>query len=76
MMTTVHSYTNDQKFGPAPPIPCRARAAMSIIPTTTGLPRLLGLVLELKGKLDGFALRVPHLPSRCGPVAELEGRSS
>lgn len=62
LMTTVHSYTNDQKIldqihGDMR----RARAAaMSMIPTTTGAARAVGLVLpELKGKLDGSAIRVP-----------------
>ena len=62
MMTTVHSYTNDQCVLDAPHKDLRrARAAaMSIIPTTTGAAKAVALVLpELKGKLNGFALRVP-----------------
>ncbi|EGS35584.1 type I glyceraldehyde-3-phosphate dehydrogenase [Veillonella sp. oral taxon 780] len=62
MMTTVHSYTNDQRVLDAPHKDLRrARAAaMSIIPTTTGAAKAVALVLpELKGKLNGFALRVP-----------------
>jgi len=62
MMTTIHSYTNDQKILDARhKDPRRARAAaMSIIPTTTGAAKAVALVLpQLKGKLDGFALRVP-----------------
>ena len=62
MMTTVHSYTNDQRVLDAPRKDLRrARAAaMSIIPTTTGAAKAVALVLpELKGKLNGFALRVP-----------------
>ncbi len=62
MMTTVHSYTNDQVILDAPHKDLRrARsAAQSIIPTTTGAARALALVLpELKGKFDGFSLRVP-----------------
>lgn len=62
LMTTVHSYTNDQKLLDLPHSDLRrARAAaMSIIPTSTGAAKAIGLVLpELKGKLDGFALRVP-----------------
>ena len=62
MMTTVHSYTNDQRVLDAPHKDSRrARAAaMSIIPTTTGAAKAVALVLpELKGKLNGFALRVP-----------------
>jgi glyceraldehyde 3-phosphate dehydrogenase len=61
-MTTVHAYTNDQKIlDQIHPDMRRARAAgMSIIPTTTGAARAVGEVLpELKGKLDGSAIRVP-----------------
>lgn len=62
MMTTVHSYTNDQNIlDQAHKDLRRARAgAVSIIPTTTGAAKAVSLVLpELKGKLNGFALRVP-----------------
>ncbi len=62
LMTTVHAYTNDQKIlDQIHPDLRRARAAaMSIIPTTTGAARAVGEVLpELKGKLDGSAVRVP-----------------
>jgi glyceraldehyde 3-phosphate dehydrogenase len=61
-MTTVHSYTNDQKLLDLPhPDLRRARAAaLSMIPTSTGAAKALHLVIpELKGKLDGFSLRVP-----------------
>ena len=61
-MTTVHAYTSDQRIQDAPHSDLRrARsAAMSIIPTTTGAAKAVGLVLpHLKGKLDGSALRVP-----------------
>ena len=61
-MTTVHSYTNDQRVLDLPHKDLRrARAAaLSIIPTTTGAARTVGKVIpELKGKLDGFSLRVP-----------------
>jgi glyceraldehyde 3-phosphate dehydrogenase len=61
-MTTVHSYTNDQQILDLPHKDLRrARAAaMSIIPTTTGAARATALVIpEVKGKLDGIALRVP-----------------
>ncbi len=61
-MTTVHSYTNDQVILDLPHKDLRrARAAgMSMIPTSTGAARAVGLVLPaLKGKLDGFAVRVP-----------------
>lgn len=62
LMTTVHAYTNDQKIlDQAHKDLRRARSAgMSIIPTTTGAARAVALVLpELKGKLNGFAMRVP-----------------
>ena len=61
-MTTVHAYTNDQIILDSPHSDLRrARsAAVSIIPTTTGAARAVGLVLpELKGKMDGVAMRVP-----------------
>jgi len=61
-MTTVHSYTNDQNLLDLPHKDLRrARAAaLSIIPTTTGAATAVGEVLpELKGRLDGFAMRVP-----------------
>ncbi|HEX9987013.1 MAG TPA: type I glyceraldehyde-3-phosphate dehydrogenase [Chloroflexia bacterium] len=62
LVTTVHSYTNDQNILDLPHKDLRrARAAaLSIIPTTTGAARAVALVIpELKGKFDGFALRVP-----------------
>ncbi len=62
LMTTVHAFTNDQRILDLPHSDLRrARAAsMSIIPTSTGAARAIGLVLpELKGKMDGFAMRVP-----------------
>jgi glyceraldehyde 3-phosphate dehydrogenase len=62
LMTTVHSYTNDQQILDLPHSDLRrARAAaVSMIPTTTGAARAVGEVLpELKGKLDGMAVRVP-----------------
>ena len=62
LMTTIHAYTNDQKIlDQIHPDMRRARATgMSIIPTTTGAARAVGEVLpELKGKLDGSAVRVP-----------------
>jgi len=61
-MTTVHSYTNDQKILDAPHKDLRrARAAaVSQIPTTTGAAKAIGLVIpDLKGKIDGIAIRVP-----------------
>lgn len=62
LMNTIHSYTNDQQLLDLPHKDLRrARAAaLSIIPTTTGAAKAIGLVLpELKGKLDGMSLRVP-----------------
>jgi len=62
LMTTIHSYTNDQKLLDLPHQDLRrARAAgLSMIPTSTGAAKAIGLVLpELKGKLDGVAIRVP-----------------
>jgi glyceraldehyde 3-phosphate dehydrogenase len=62
LMTTIHSYTNDQRLLDLPHSDMRrARAAaLSMIPTSTGAAKAIGLVLpELKGKLDGIAIRVP-----------------
>jgi glyceraldehyde 3-phosphate dehydrogenase len=62
LMTTIHSYTNDQRILDLPHKDLRrARAAgQSMIPTSTGAAKAIGLVLpELKGKLDGLAIRVP-----------------
>jgi glyceraldehyde 3-phosphate dehydrogenase len=62
LMTTIHSYTNDQNILDLPHKDLRrARAAaLSMIPTSTGAAKAVALVLpELKGKLDGFAIRVP-----------------
>ncbi|HEY4753964.1 MAG TPA: type I glyceraldehyde-3-phosphate dehydrogenase, partial [Candidatus Limnocylindrales bacterium] len=62
LMNTIHSYTNDQRvLDVAHKDPRRARAAgLNIIPTTTGAAKALALVIpDLKGKFDGFSLRVP-----------------
>ena len=76
LMTTIHSYTNDQRILDLPHSDIRrARAAaMSMIPTTTGAARAVGEVLpQLKGKLDGLAVRVPTSNvSIIDLVAELE----
>ena len=67
-MNTIHAYTNDQRILDFPHKDLRrARAgALSIIPTTTGAARAVGLVLpHLKGKLDGFSLRVPTPDGSC-----------
>ena len=86
LKTTIHAYTNDQKIlDQIHPDMRRARAAgMSIIPTTTGAARAVGEVLpELKGKLDGSAIRVPtpnvslidltFTPGRDTSVEEING---
>ena len=86
LMTTIHSYTNHHKIlDPIHPDMRRARAAaMSMIPTTTGAARAVGEVLpELKGKLDGSAIRVPtpnvslvdltFTPKRDTTLAEVNG---
>jgi len=68
LMTTIHSYTNDQVLQDFPHKDLyRARAAaMNIIPTTTGAAEAVGLVLpEVQGKLTGFALRVPTPTGSC-----------
>ena len=62
LMTTIHAYTQDQNLQDAPhPDLRRARAAaLNLVPTSTGAAKAIGLVLpELKGKLDGYAVRVP-----------------
>ena len=75
MMTTIHSYTNDQRILDFPHSdPRRARAgAVSMIPTTTGAAIAVSKVLpQLKGKLDGFSMRVPTPNVSCVDlVAEL-----
>lgn len=62
LMTTIHSYTNDQVIldGPHKDLRRARSAAINIVPTTTGAAKALALVLpQLKGKFDGFSLRVP-----------------
>jgi glyceraldehyde 3-phosphate dehydrogenase len=62
LMTTVHAYTQDQNLldGPHRDLRRARSAAINIVPTSTGAAKAIGLVMpELKGKLDGFALRVP-----------------
>jgi glyceraldehyde 3-phosphate dehydrogenase len=62
LMTTIHAYTADQNLqdGPHKDLRRARAAALNIVPTSTGAAKAIGLVLpELKGKLDGFALRVP-----------------
>ncbi len=62
LMTTVHAYTADQNLqdGPHSDLRRARAAAVNVVPTSTGAAKAIGLVMpELKGKLDGFALRVP-----------------
>ncbi len=62
LMTTIHAYTQDQNLqdGPHSDLRRARAAALNVVPTSTGAAKALGLVLpELKGKLDGYALRVP-----------------
>ncbi len=76
-MTTIHAYTNDQALLDAPHKDLRrARAAaMSIIPTTTGAARATGLVIpELKGKMDGVAMRVPVFNGSVVDLVAILGR--
>src|SRR3954447_20535574 len=78
-MTTVHSYTNDQQLLDLPHKDLRrARAAaLSIIPTTTGAATAVGEVMpELKGKLDGFSMRVPTPNVSVVDLAAIVGRKT
>jgi glyceraldehyde 3-phosphate dehydrogenase len=62
LMTTIHAYTQDQNLqdGPHKDLRRARAAAINIVPTSTGAAKAIGLVLpQLKGKLDGYALRVP-----------------
>jgi glyceraldehyde 3-phosphate dehydrogenase len=62
LMTTIHAYTQDQNLqdGPHKDLRRARAAALNIVPTSTGAAKAIGLVLpELKGKLDGYAMRVP-----------------
>jgi len=80
LMTTIHSYTNDQRILDFPHKDLRrARAAaLSMIPTTTGAAKAVGVVIpELKGKLDGLAIRVPSpTVSLVDVVLELDKETS
>jgi glyceraldehyde 3-phosphate dehydrogenase len=71
LMTTVHAYTQDQNLqdGPHKDLRRARAAAINVVPTSTGAAKAIGLVMpELKGKLDGYALRVP-IPT--GPATDL-----
>jgi glyceraldehyde 3-phosphate dehydrogenase len=80
LMTTIHAYTNDQRILDLPHSDLRrARAAaLSVIPTTTGAAKAISLVIpELKGKFDGYALRVPtSTVSVVDFTAQIEKRTS
>ena len=68
LMTTIHAYTQDQNLqdGPHSDLRRARAAALNIVPTSTGAAKAIGLVLpELKGKLDGYALRVPIPTGSC-----------
>ena len=76
LMTTVHAYTGDQNLqdGPHKDLRRARAAALNIVPTSTGAAKAIGLVLpELKGKLDGYALRVP-IPT--GSITDLTAELS
>ncbi|QZA05950.1 type I glyceraldehyde-3-phosphate dehydrogenase [Mycolicibacter heraklionensis] len=76
LMTTIHAYTQDQNLqdGPHSDLRRARAAAINIVPTGTGAAKAIGLVLpELKGKLDGYALRVP-IPT--GSVTDLTAELS
>src|SRR6201995_844575 len=76
LMTTIHAYTQDQNLqdGPHKDLRRARAAALNIVPTSTGAAKAIGLVLpELKGKLDGYALRVP-VPT--GSVTDLTAELS
>ena len=68
LMTTIHAYTADQNLqdGPHKDLRRARAAAVNVVPTSTGAAKAIGLVLpELKGKLDGYALRVPIPTGSC-----------
>ena len=76
LMTTIHAYTQDQNLqdGPHKDLRRARAAALNIVPTSTGAAKAIGLVLpELKGKLDGYALRVP-VPTGSATDLTVDGR--
>jgi glyceraldehyde 3-phosphate dehydrogenase len=78
-MTTIHSYTNDQKVLDFPHKDLRrARAAaLNMIPTTTGAAKAIGLVMPaLKGKLDGYSMRVPTPDVSCVDLVAVLGKTT
>jgi glyceraldehyde 3-phosphate dehydrogenase len=80
LMTTIHAYTQDQNLqdGPHKDLRRARAAALNIVPTSTGAAKAIGLVLpDLKGKLDGYALRVPIPTGSCTDLtAELSKSAS
>ncbi len=79
LMTTIHAYTQDQNLqdGPHKDLRRARAAALNIVPTTSGAAKAIGLVLpELKGKLDGYALRVPVPTGSCTDLTVTLGRDT
>ena len=79
LMTTVHAYTQDQNLraGPHKDLRRARAAALSIIPTSTGAAKAIGLVMpDLKGKLDGYALRVPTPTGSATDLTFVAGRET
>jgi glyceraldehyde 3-phosphate dehydrogenase len=79
LMTTIHAYTQDQNLqdGPHKDLRRARAAAINIVPTSTGAAKAIGLVLPaLKGKLDGFALRVPIPTGSATDLTATLGRST
>ncbi len=77
LMTTIHAYTQDQNLqdGPHRDLRRARAAAINIVPTSTGAAKAIGLVLpDLKGKLDGFALRVPVVTGSATDLTFTAGR--
>jgi glyceraldehyde 3-phosphate dehydrogenase len=79
LMTTIHAYTQDQNLqdGPHKDLRRARAAAINIVPTSTGAAKAIGLVLpELKGKLDGYALRVPVPTGSATDLTVVVGRDT
>jgi glyceraldehyde 3-phosphate dehydrogenase len=79
LMTTIHAYTQDQNLqdGPHKDLRRARAAAINVVPTSTGAAKAIGLVLpELKGKMDGYALRVPVPTGSCTDLTVTLGRES
>ena len=79
LMTTIHAYTQDQNLqdGPHKDLRRARAAAVNVVPTSTGAAKAIGLVLpELKGKLDGFAMRVPVVTGSCTDLTVTTSRDT